>query len=71
MFLPNEKRKSSPPYSTLPLLSVIIALFDESYVFKISTDLPGETGVVVVSDVVVAKVVIVVTPVVVDSIAGH
>ena len=57
MFLPNEKRKSSPPYSTLPLLSVIIALFAESYVFKISTDLRDKSDVVVV----------VVMPVVVDS----
>ena len=54
----------------MPLPSVMTALF-EMYVFKINADFPGKTGVVVVSDVVVAKVVIVVTPVVVDSITGH
>ena len=47
------------------------ALFELERVFKISTELRGKTGVVVVSGVVVVVAKVVVTPVVVDSIAGH
>ena len=75
VFSPNVNEKSS---SSLPFSSMTTALFEKSFLYKISTDLRGKADVVVLFGVVVPLgvvfvmifAVVVVAKVVVDS-AGH